>query len=149
MTFRILKLDHIGTLVHDVEAAATAWRDALGVESPGPRHAPAVGMTTAMLDLKNAGIDLIQPHPETDAGRRLAKKGEGIYVVTFLVEDLADGIRQFEARGWRLFEPWGPWQETGVCALHPKDTMGVFMQLMENRSGGVFEHSSYLGTRSL
>lgn len=147
MTFRILKLDHIGTLVRNVEKAADTWRDALGVDSPAPHHAPEVGMTTAMLDFNNAGIDLIQPDADTDAGRRMEKKGEGIYVVTFLVEDLADVIRQFEAKGWRVFEPWGPWRETGVCAVHPRDTMGVFMQLMEDRPGGAFEHSSYLGAR--
>jgi hypothetical protein len=66
----------------------------------------------------------------------LAARGEGVYLVALAVEDIEAEVAGMRARGIRLIGDPGPGKPvTGVVFVHPRETKGVLMQLVQRKPG--------------
>ncbi len=133
---KVLGIDHINLVVKDVEEGRRFWNDLLGIELRGYKEVPRLDMKFYNMggDIKPAKETDITPTltvyepltPDGPEARTFAKRGEGVTVIVFAVENIKDAVEHFKARGIE------PFMASGRAAwFRPRDTHGVRAQLLE------------------
>ena len=133
---KVLGIDHINMVVKDVEEGMRFWNDLLGLELKNIVERPRLDIKScrqreitepAKASDITPSLTLYEPlTPDGPEARSLAKRGEGVTVVVFAVENLKDAIEHFKAQG---IEPFMATESTAF--FRPKETHGVRIQLME------------------
>lgn len=91
---------------------------------------------TAFFRIGQTKIELLEStDPEGPIGKFIEKKGEGVHHIAFAVENLADTLREVEAKGFQLIDkhPRPGAEGLNIVFLHPKSTGGVLLELCEDR----------------
>ncbi|MFN8636112.1 MAG: VOC family protein [Chloroflexota bacterium] len=134
MTFPgVLALDHTAVAVHTFESVLPFYRDLLGGEVVLERDVPASSYRFLQLRYPNgAQVELIAPLGESGFLHDfLAKRGEGVHHMTFIVADLKEAVAAVRAAGYRVVgESYANrnWQEAFVS---PRELHGVLVQLAQ------------------
>ncbi len=126
-------IDHVGIVVHDLEAALSTYCGILGFTLLERLDAPDHGVEIAFLDAGNSTIELLAPTDE-DSGtaRFLARRGEGSHHVCFAVPDIELTLEQLRARGVRLIDEIPRQGIHGLVAfVHPQAAHGVMIELLQ------------------
>ena len=97
-----------------------------------------------MLAVGDSGacIQLLAPlRPDSPIGKFLQRSGEGIQQVAYGVDDIDAASAELRARGVRLLydEPRRGTAGSRVNFVHPKDAMGVLVELVEAAPDPVVE----------
>ncbi len=129
-----MKIHHIGIAVHDLEEAATRWGGLLGLDRGQRYDLPEWKVSALFLPVGDSNLELLEPHEEdSNVGKFLAKRGEGLHHVCFEVEDIEASLREFEEQGAKLIDQ-KPRPGAGghlVAFVHPKSTHGVLVELKQ------------------
>ncbi len=130
----IKKIDHIGIVVRDIEAALKVYRDALGLELTRAESVPEQAAKIAFLPAGESEIELVEP--TTDDGgiaRYLAKRGEGVHHLCLEVDDIEAALAQMAAQGMELIDEKPRHGSDGqrYAFVHPKSAHGVLIELYE------------------
>ena len=131
------KLNHVGVATPSIEAAAKMYRDVFGVTDISPRTAlPEQGVWVAFVNLPNVQIELIEPYgAESPLHGFLTKSPKGgQHHVCFEVSDILEARDALRAKGAAVLgsgEPRLGAHGVPVIFLHPKDTGGVLIELMQ------------------
>ncbi len=128
-----LRLDHVAVAVYDLEAAMSRW-GLLGLGCTHVEDVPSEGVRVAFLPAGEVALELLQPlDPDGPVARFLQARGEGLHHVAFRVPDLHAALNSARASGVRVVEPAPRLGSRGrrVAFLHPKDTAGVLVELVE------------------
>ena len=127
---------HINFLVADLENAAERYKDLFGLEPAEIETLPDRGVKTARFDLNGVWLVLVQPvDDESEPARILREQGEGIFLISFEVDDLEDARKRLVAKGainesatardgllnWRVID------------LNPESVFGAPIHLTEER----------------
>jgi methylmalonyl-CoA/ethylmalonyl-CoA epimerase len=84
---------HINFLVADLDKAVERYKDLFGIESVEVEELPDRGVVTARFDVNGVWIILVQPvDDDSEPARVLKEKGEGVFLISFGVDDL-EGMR--------------------------------------------------------
>jgi len=130
----VIKIDHIGIVVQDIEAALKVYRDALGLELTRVESVPEQAVRIAFLLTGEGEIELVQPTTD-DSGiaRYLARRGEGIHHICLEVDDLESSLAHMAAQGIELIDETPRTGSAGqrYAFIHPKSTQGVLIELYE------------------
>jgi methylmalonyl-CoA/ethylmalonyl-CoA epimerase len=129
----VLAFDHTAVAVHDFESVLPFYRDLLGGEVVFGRDVPASNYRFLQLRYPNgAQVELIAPLGESGFMHDfLAKRGEGVHHLTFIVADLKAAVAAAREAGYRVVgESYeNPhWQEAFVS---PRDLHGTLVQLAQ------------------
>jgi methylmalonyl-CoA/ethylmalonyl-CoA epimerase len=130
------RVHHLNVLVRDLEAASARYAALFGLEF-GPREALAArGVVTRRARIGETWLVLVEPtRADSVPGRRLAERGEGLFLVSFEVDDVDAALHALAARDV-MAEGAGPrvglegWR---VVDLDPAAVCGVSLQLCEER----------------
>ena len=128
------RINHVGIATPSIETSAAFWRDVMGAEVGAPFDLPAQGVRVCFVEAPNGQIELIEPlGPDSPIARFLDRNpGGGQHHVCHEVPDIAAAVRWFEGRGVRVLgRPRVGAHGTPVVFLHPKDTGGVLIEIME------------------
>ncbi len=131
---KLLNLDHVGIAVHDLDAALEAYRNRYGVDPLHRDRVEAQGVEEAMIPVGGSFIQLLQPlGPDTPVGRFLAKNGEGLHHVAYVVADIGAALAHLEETGARLIdrEPRVGGRGAKIAFVHPADLAGTLIELVE------------------
>jgi methylmalonyl-CoA/ethylmalonyl-CoA epimerase len=127
----IRSFDHTAIAVHRIEDALALYRDALGGDPQELSVRPEHGFRALTLRYPGGGgIELIEPLGESGFVQEfLARRGEGVHHVTYLVDDLAAAVAEARAAGLRVVgesyhDP--AWQEAFIS---PRSAHGTIVQL--------------------
>jgi len=127
------RLDHLGVAVKDLDAARADYVERLGFTEVERESLPAQGVEVILLDGGNCRVELLAPLGEdSPIARFLDKRGEGLQQAAFEVEDMDAALAALAERGIQPLAP--PSIGAGglsICFLHPKDTHGVLLELVE------------------
>ena len=83
------RIHHINLLVRDLDAAVERYRAAFGIEDLVREALPDRGVRTARFRAGESWVVLVQPtRPDSVPGRHLAEHGEGLFLLSFGVDDL-------------------------------------------------------------
>ena len=135
------RLNHVGVAVPAIEEGQALYRDLFGATHITAKRAlPEQGVWVSFVSLPNAEIELIAPLDETSpvAGFLAKNPRGGQHHVCFEVDDLPAARDELVARGAQVLgtgEPRIGAHGEPVLFLHPKDTGGVLVELMQAPRG--------------
>jgi methylmalonyl-CoA/ethylmalonyl-CoA epimerase len=132
----LTRIDHVGLAVHDLDEAIAFYARTFDVQVVHEEVNEEQGVREAMLDVGGSGarIQLLAPlRPDSPIGKFLERSGEGIQQVAYGVEDIDAVSAELRARGVRLLydAPRRGTAGSRVNFVHPKDAMGVLVELVE------------------
>jgi methylmalonyl-CoA/ethylmalonyl-CoA epimerase len=134
MSGNILKIDHLGIAVNDLDESIALYTRLFGREPDSIEDVPDQKVRTAFFAAGESNVELLFPtHPDSPIARFLDKRGPGIHHVCFGVPDIEARLRDFEAQGIVLIDhtPRLGAHRKRIAFLHPKSTGGVLMELSE------------------
>jgi methylmalonyl-CoA/ethylmalonyl-CoA epimerase len=135
----VTAVDHVGIAVPDLDEAIAFYRDTLGFELAHVETNERQGVREAMMRAPgDAGtgtaIQLLAPlGADTTIGKFLDRRGPGVQQVALRVTDLAAASDALRANQIRVLydEPRTGTENSLTNFVHPKDTGGVLIELVE------------------
>jgi methylmalonyl-CoA epimerase len=135
---KVIRIDHIGVAVRDVDEAIAKYSKILGAELIDRADITMQGNRTQAAYLKvGDGLMVMDGAVEPDGfiAKFIEKRGEGLHHIALVVDDLDEYVKELEAKGVKIphRESFGPLRREVV--LSPKDLCGVVMQVIEWKEG--------------
>ena len=135
----LTRIDHVGLAVRDLDQAIAFYARTFDVQVVHEEVNEEQGVREAMLAVGDSGscIQLLAPlRPDSPIGKFLERAGEGIQQVAYGVDDIDAVTADLRGRGVRLLydEPKRGTAGSRVNFVHPKDAMGVLVELVEAAS---------------
>jgi methylmalonyl-CoA epimerase len=130
----MMKIDHIGIVVQDLQAALRVYETALGLPLTEIVDIPDQEVRVAFLPVGGSDFELVQPTSE-DSGiaRFLEKRGEGIHHLCIQVDAIEETLDRLKAHGVPLIDEEPRQGAHGrVAFVHPKGMHGVLLELVEH-----------------
>jgi methylmalonyl-CoA/ethylmalonyl-CoA epimerase len=132
----LTRIDHVGLAVADLDAAIEFYARTFDVQVVHEEVNEEQGVREAMLAVGDSGshIQLLAPlRPDSPIGRFLDRSGPGIQQVAYTVDDVDAVAATLRERGVRLLYDEARPGTAGsrVNFVHPKDAMGVLIELVE------------------
>ena len=133
--FKIGPLNHVGVAVPDIEEAMETYRTLYGAtDITEPFDMPAQGVKVCFVNLPNSQIELIEPLNEQSPIQNFIAKNPkgGQHHVCFEVADIDEAVNVMKERGATVLgEPRIGAHGTMIIFIHPKNSNGVLVELME------------------
>ncbi len=133
--FKLGAMNHVGVAVPDMAEAIAFYRDVMGaVDITEPKILAPQGVTYAFVNLPTGQVELIEPYGETSPILKFLERNPkgGQHHMCFEVDDIHLAKTVMETRGMRVLgEPRIGAHGTPVVFLHPGDSGGVLIELME------------------
>ena len=132
----LTRIDHVGLAVRDLDEAIAFYARTFDVHVVHEEVNEEQGVREAMLDVGGSGscIQLLAPlSPESPIARFLDRSGPGVQQVAYGVDDIDEVTADLRAKGVRLLYDEARRGTAGsrVNFVHPKDAMGVLVELVE------------------
>ncbi|MEO0714142.1 MAG: methylmalonyl-CoA epimerase [Pseudomonadota bacterium] len=137
--FQIGPLNHVGVAVPDLDEAIETYRALYGAtDITEPFDMPAQGVRVCFVNLPNSQIELIEPLNEASPIHNFIQKNPkgGQHHVCFEVPDIHAAKAEMEKRGATVLgDPRIGAHGTPIIFVHPKNSNGVLIELMETPKG--------------
>jgi methylmalonyl-CoA/ethylmalonyl-CoA epimerase len=131
---KILKIDHLGIAVNNMNEGKSFWSDILGLTFEGAETVAEQKVTTAFIPVGESEVELLEStSPDGPVAKFIEKKGTGFQHVAFRVENIEEALAELKAKGVQLIDQ-APRKGAGgakIAFLHPKATGGVLVELCE------------------
>lgn len=135
----VVGIDHVGVAVPDLTEAIAFYRDTLGLKLDHVEVNEGQGTHEAMMrahtdDGTGAAVQLLAPlSPDSTIGKFLDRKGPGVQQVAYRVTDIDAATDALRAKGLHVLYDEAVTGTAGSRAnfVHPKDTGGVLIELVE------------------
>ncbi len=130
------KIHHINFLVRDLDEAVERYESLFGVTVTHREALQHRGAATARFRVGEVWIVLVQPtDPQGVPARHLERHGEGFFLISYQVDDVALAARSVRERGGPTLheEPRRGLEDWRVVDLDPAATLGVHTQLVDTR----------------
>ena len=128
------RVHHINFLVADLDKSVERYKDLFELESVEIEMLPERGVATARFDLDGVWIVLVHPvDDKSEPARILREQGEGVFLISFAVDDLEDARDKLVARGaiGRSATTRDGLLNWRVIDLNPEAVFGAPVQLTE------------------
>ena len=137
--FKIGPLNHVGVAVPDIEQARETYRTLYGAtDITTPFDMPEQGVRVCFVNLPNSQIELIEPLNDASPIANFIKKNPsgGQHHVCFEVADINQAVTEMEKRGATVLgKPRIGAHGTMIIFVHPRNSNGVLVELMETPKG--------------
>ena len=139
------KIDHVGIAVPDLDVAIAFYRDTFGIVSVHEEVNEEQGVREAMLAVGDGStrIQLLAPlNDNSTIAKFISKSGPGMQQLAYTVDDIEAAMAQVKAKGLRLLydAPRRGTANSRINFIHPKDTGGVLVELVEPARGQGVRH---------
>ena len=130
------KIEHIGIAVKDIEESEKLF-SALFDTLPYKREkVESQNVITSFFRVGNNKIELLQASSEESVIQKFVdKKGPGFHHIAFSVTDIYSEMQRLQDQGFRLLneKPIDGADNKIVCFLHPKDSNGMLVELVQEK----------------
>lgn len=130
----MIKIEHIGIAVKNLENSNLLFQKILGVASYKQEEVASEGVKTSFFQNGPNKIELLQAtNSDSSIAKFIDKKGEGMHHIAFAVTDIYSEIKRLQAEGFTLINetPKKGADNKWVVFLHPKETNGVLIELCQ------------------
>jgi methylmalonyl-CoA/ethylmalonyl-CoA epimerase len=131
----MLKIDHIGIAVQNMESANALFARLLGATHYKVETVETEKVATSFFAIGESKIELLEAtDPDSPIAKYLEKRGEGIHHIAFEVSDIRAEMERLEKEGFTLLnrEPKRGADNKLVVFLHPKSANGVLVELCQS-----------------
>ena len=133
------RMNHIGIAVPSIEKAFETYRNLYGAtDFVQPFDMPAQGVRVGFVNLPNTQLEVIEPLGEKSPIIGFLEKNPkgGQHHVCFEVKNIHEAKAEMEKKGAKVLgDPRIGAHGTPVIFIHPKDSDGVLIELMEEPKG--------------
>lgn len=132
----MIKIEHIGIAVKDLELSNKIFKDILGVDSYKTEKVESEGVSTSFFKVGPNKIELLEAtNPTSPIAKFLDKKGEGIHHIAFAVDNIEKEIERLTSLGYRLINEVAKKgaDNKRIAFLHPKSSNGVLIELCQDQ----------------
>lgn len=133
-------IDHICLAVRDLNQARRQYEQILGLELDGLYEAPSESIRVARYYLGQVALELMEPMTEDcEVARYLAKKGEGVFLMSYRVDDVQAGLGDLHRMGLPTIDqtPRKLMGNRYAFITPPNHTCGVLTEIVD----GEFDYS--------
>ena len=130
----VLKVDHIGIAVSNLEESLKLYTDVLGLKLHGTETVAEQKVKVAFLPLGDTEIELLEStEPDGPIAKFIETKGQGIQHIALKVDDVEKALVELKEKGMRLIDEKPRYGAGGakIAFLHPKSTNGVLLELCQ------------------
>ena len=134
--FNVLRIDHLGIAVKNLEAARKFYADVLGIEAAGEEVVAEQKVKVCFLPCGDSELELLEStDPQGPVGKYIEKNGEGIQHVALRVDNIEAALADLKAKGVRLIDEKPRYGAGGasIAFVHPKATGGILLELSERK----------------
>lgn len=127
-------LAHVAVAVSSIDDALTVFENQLGFKLEKRRVVEAQRVKAAMLQVGDVKFELLEPlDKESNVGKFLEKRGEGIHHVALCVTDIEAHLEELKKKGVRMIDekPRIGMEGGKIAFLHPGSAKGVLIELVE------------------
>ncbi|MDB5283188.1 MAG: mce [Bacteroidota bacterium] len=130
----MLKIEHIGIAVKDLEASNKLFGQLLGSPHYKVESVASENVDTSFFQIGASKIELLHAtNAESAIAKFIDKKGEGIHHIAFAVEDIEKEVERLKNEGFQAIsdKPKPGADNKLVFFFHPKSTNGVLIELCQ------------------
>jgi methylmalonyl-CoA/ethylmalonyl-CoA epimerase len=127
-------IDHLGWAVRSIDSARSYFETGLGLAFQGDERFPELHV--AFFGSGPAQVELLEPlTPESDIGRFIARRGEGLHHLALRVDDVAAALAEAPRHGFKLIDktPRPGSRGTTIGVVDPQREDGVLVQYVQAR----------------
>ena len=130
---KVNKLDHICNAVRNLEAARKVWEPILGKDKPDDAYVDeAEKIRVARYWVAGVGFELMESlTPDGDVAKFIAKRGEGIMLISLNVDSTRAAMAELEAQNYPFIGGARPFRDCEFAFVHPKAVNGVLLELID------------------
>ncbi|MBS3976584.1 MAG: methylmalonyl-CoA epimerase [Syntrophomonadaceae bacterium] len=131
---KVIKIDHIGIAVKDLNAAKHFYEEVLGMRVSEIEEVKEQKVRVAFLPTGDSEIELLE---STEVDGPIAKfievRGEGLQHIALRVENVQGTINELKEKGIRLIDEVPRYGAGGakIAFIHPKATFGTLIEICE------------------
>ena len=130
----MVKIEHIGIAVHDIEASNKVFTKIFGKESYKSESVQSESVITSFFQVGESKIELVAAtNQDSPIAKYLDKNREGMHHIAFDVQDIKSEMKRLQSEGIRTLNdlPKQGADNKLICFLHPKDTNGLLIELCQ------------------
>lgn len=130
------KIEHIGIAVKDIEESEKLFSTLFDTAPYKREKVESQKVLTSFFRVGNNKIELLQATSEDSVIQKFVdKKGPGFHHIAFSVTDIHSEMTRLKSEGFRLLheEPIDGADNKIICFLHPKDSNGMLVELVQEK----------------
>ena len=130
----MIRLEHIGIAVKNLENSIPLYRDQLGMEFEGTEEVAEQKVRVAFLKIGESRIELLEPtSPDSPVAKFLEKNGEGVHHIAYEVKDIEAALAEMKQKEVRLIDeqPRHGAHNSLIAFIHPKASGGVLTEICQ------------------
>ena len=130
------KIEHIGIAVNDIKEANLVFKSILGKVHYKTEYVESEDVLTSFFDLGESKIELIESNNKDHTiSKFLNSNNSAIHHIAIKVSDIYFEIQRIKKEGIRVLNeiPKQGADNQLICFLHPKDTLGVLIELCQEK----------------
>ena len=130
------KIEHIGIAVEDIEKANSLFKSILGKTHYKTEYVESEDVLTSFFDLGESKLELIESNDaDNPISKFLKNNNSAIHHLAIKVNDIYFEIQRIKNEGIRVLNeiPKEGADNQLICFLHPKDTLGVLIELCQDK----------------
>ena len=131
------KIEHIGIAVKKLSVSIPLFEKLLHTNCYKIEEVESEKVNTAFFKTGDSKIELVESLDTSGViNRFIEKRGEGMHHIAFQVEDIEAEIARLKSEGFSFINetPKAGADNKWVVFLHPKETNGVLIELVSERS---------------
>ncbi len=125
----VKKIDHVGIVVKNLEAAVATYEQNFGFKQDTSRggEIAALGVKNAYVPVGESDLEFIEPlGDEGPVAKFAAERGEGTFLLSIEVDNVEAAVEALRATGARVGDA-----NNGLAFVSMKSTHGVNLQLVQ------------------
>lgn len=131
---KVLKVDHIGIAVNNLDEALKFYQEVLGLSCEGTEVVEEQKVRVGFLPCGESELELLEStSPDGPIAKFIEKNGEGIQHIALRVDNIEETLAYLKEKGTRLIDEKPRYGAGGakIAFLHPKATKGVLLEVSE------------------
>ena len=134
--FQVIKVDHIGIAVKDMEQAKKFYTDVLGMTAMGEEVIEQQKVKVCFIPCGDSEVELLEAtSPDGPVAKFIEKNGEGMQHLALRVDNIEAALADLKEQGVRLIDETPRYGAGGasIAFVHPKATGGILLELSERK----------------
>jgi methylmalonyl-CoA/ethylmalonyl-CoA epimerase len=128
---KIKKIDHLGIVVSDIEAAIQKYQGLLFQKPSLTAYFAPGKIELAFFEINGVSVELLAPQDRSsEIGIFLKEKGEGMHHICYEVDDLESTLESLRGKGFKLIDqkPRAGSRNSRIAFVDPVSTGGVLTE---------------------
>lgn len=134
--FNVLKVDHIGIAVKDLEVAKEFYTKKLGMEVHGEEVIDSQHVKVCFIPSGDSELELLESTSiDGPIAKFIEKNGQGIQHIALNVDNIENALADLKAKDVRLIDEVPRYGAGGasIAFVHPKSTGGILLELTQRK----------------